>query len=466
MGLGLALLSAAAIALLAQGRVAQGVGLLALVVLGRLLSVASADTFTARWAARVRTYYRHVVPTLLEHPRESRGANADVAMAIEDASALPGLDVLAASARTAALGLVVVVVAAGFLSAGIVVALLALAVPLYVRAGRRSQSVEGEYRLRRALLESRQLEVIAHAPDLRALGAIDFAANEIGAISDSEHAIVERAVRVSLSSSLVTEFLAGVSVGLVAMVAGFSLLHGTISLVRALIGVLVTGELFLHVRRYGVAFHRRENAREALSLLSARAGGEFEDEGPLIEATDLRTVVGETRVDLRVDAGTHVLVTGPSGCGKPTLLRTLLGWTPPREGQVRRRRARVAHVSAESPLLSRSLWDNVALGFEHDRGDVRALLDSLGLSGARFSDLDSALEADGRGLSSGERVRLVLARGLLAGAELLVLDDVAGVLDESNRERVRRVIEDAGVAVIEATVDTPLLKDASLVVRP
>ncbi len=59
-----------------------------------------------------------------------------------------------------------------------------------------------------------------------------------------------------------------------------------------------------------------------------------------------------------------------------------------------------------------------------------------------------------------------MARGLLAGAELLVLDDVAGVLDEDNRQRVRLVIEKAGVAVIEATVDTPLLRDASVVVRP
>ncbi len=175
------------------------------------------------------------------------------------------------------------------------------------------------------------------------------------------------------------------------MVVGFSLLHGSISLVRALIGVLVTAELFVHVRRYGVAFHRRENARDALDVLSAHAGGELDDTGPLIEATDLRTAAGETRVDLRVESGTHVLVTGPSGCGKTTLLRTLLGWTPPSEGHVRRRRARVAHVSAESALLSRSLWDNVTLGVEHDRDDVRALLDSLGLSGARFSDLDVAL---------------------------------------------------------------------------
>ena len=468
LGLALSVLSAWAISLLARGQLTRGVIALAVVILTRLLASAGSDAWTTRAAARTRAHFRRVVPSLLEQPRPhgARG-DGDISLAIEDVSSASALEVLSASARTAALGLVLVVIAAGFLSAGIVVALLALAIPLYVRAGRRSQSVDAEYRLRRALLEARQLDLISHAPDLRALGAVDFGANEIGAISDSEHVIVERAVRVTLSSSLVTEFLAGVSVGLVAMVVGFSLLHGSISLLRALVAVLVTAELFVHVRRYGVAFHRRENALAARDVLAARDALELSETGPLLEATGLRTHAGDAALDLRVSEGERVLVTGPSGCGKTTLLRTLLGWDAPREGVVRRRASRVAHVSAESPLLSRSLWENLVAGAPHDPAEVRALLEDLGLSGARFSQLDVVLEADGRGLSSGERVRLVLARGLLARPDLLVLDDVAGLLDEENRERVRRVIEREGhIAIIEATVDTPLLTSFTRVVRP
>lgn len=471
LGLGLAIFSAWAITLIAQGHFERGVSLLGLVVTVRFLATAASEQWTTRAAARTRAHFRRVVPRLLERPRRhGEHHDADIALAIEDVSSVPALDVLSASARVAALGLIVVAVAAGLLSAGIVVALLALAVPLYVRAGRRSQSVDAEYRLRRALLEKRQLEFLRHAPDLRALGAIDFGVNEIGAISDSEHVIVERAVRVTLSSSLVTEFLAGVSVGLVAMVVGFSLLHGTISLERALVGVLVTGELFVHVRRFGVAFHRRENAlnaREVLTLSDAGVSDETRDGEILLEASGLRTLASDTPLDLQIREGDHVLVTGPSGCGKSTLLHTLLGWTPPREGVVRRGAIRVAHVSAESPLLSRSLWDNIVIGAACEPAQVRALLESLGLRGSRFGDLDAILEADGRGLSSGERVRLVLARGLLAHPDLLVLDDVAGVLDDENRERVRHVIESASdLTIIEATVDTPLLAGATRVLRP
>jgi ABC-type transport system involved in cytochrome bd biosynthesis fused ATPase/permease subunit len=115
-------------------------------------------------------------------------------------------------------------------------------------------------------------------------------------------------------------------------------------------------------------------------------------------------------------------------------------------------------VSAESALLSGSLRDNLTLGTVITDDTVIECLRSLGLTGPRFDNLDAELLSDGRGLSSGERVRLVLARALLAHASLLVLDDVAGVLDANARDLVRVALEDdRAIAIIEATVDTPLV---------
>jgi ABC-type lipoprotein export system ATPase subunit len=54
-------------------------------------------------------------------------------------------------------------------------------------------------------------------------------------------------------------------------------------------------------------------------------------------------------------------------------------------------------------------------------------------------------------------VRIVLARCLLASPELLVLDDIAGVLDEPSRRDVTAALRaHPNLAIIEATVDTPL----------
>ena len=155
-------------------------------------------------------------------------------------------------------------------------------------------------------------------------------------------------------------------------------------------------------------------------------------------------------------------VSGPSGVGKTTLLQTLVGWRPPRGGTSRLGPSSVGYVSVESALLSGTLRDNLILGATIPDEAVRERLQSLGLVGMRFEDLDAELLSDGRGLSSGERVRLLLARALLADVALLVLDDVAGVLDPGVRDQVRRALAlEEGLVIIEATVDTPLLASAS-----
>jgi ABC-type transport system involved in cytochrome bd biosynthesis fused ATPase/permease subunit len=93
---------------------------------------------------------------------------------------------------------------------------------------------------------------------------------------------------------------------------------------------------------------------------------------------------------------------------------------------------------------------------------VAALLSDLGLDSDRVGDLEGVLLADGRGISSGERVRIVLARALLAGSQLIVLDDIAGVLDQESRKSVQNVLNTfSNTAIIEATVDTPILTDVT-----
>ena len=145
-------------------------------------------------------------------------------------------------------------------------------------------------------------------------------------------------------------------------------------------------------------------------------------------------------------------------------LHTLLGWRSPRAGVPQRGSEPVGYVSVDSTLLSGSLRDNLTLGSAITDGDLFACLSSLGLSGVRFEDLDIELLSDGRGMSSGEREFVwCWPRGqLLNGSTLLLLDDVAGVLDAAARDDVRRVLTElSDLAVIEATVDTPLLTDAT-----
>jgi len=444
----------------AHARVGRGIVLLVSAIVLRWVMATGVARWSEHVSAIVRSGWRD---RLLEHfavPRHEReGSRGDLATAIDQAADAPSLDLLATSARTSMLGLVLLGWAGGWLSLVITVGLLAVAVPLYKRAGTRSERMALEVERRRAVLEGRQLELLHHTLELRALGAVAYGADEIAAISDAEHAVALRAIRVALESSLITEFLSGVTIGLVAMVVGFALLGGRTSLAHGLVAVLVTSEIFLNVRRYGVEFHRRENSLRSLATLRAAVLNHAASpaSGPL-STEALVTPASATPVTIHVRSGDRILVTGPSGSGKTTLLHTMIGWRDPVSGTVCRTSSPVGYVSVDSPLIEGTLRDNLTLGARIDDHEVLECLARLGLDGPRFNDLDTAVLTDSRGISTGERVRLVVARTLLARPALLVVDDIAGVLDASARRRVRDVLDDdRTLTIIEASVDSPIL---------
>lgn len=457
VSLALAIGGAVALSDLAQGNLARGGWLLVSVLLARGLFGVALDEWSARRGASTRAQLRDQLPTFLSRPRPSNDAQSDLAWAIEQSALADDLTRLRASAGASMVAVLVIFISAGWLGSAITMALLALAIPLYQRAGRRSESLAAEYQRRRVQLEERQLEILRHAPELRGLGAVDYGAREIGAYSDREHDAALRAIRVALESSLVTEFLSGVSIGLVAMVVGFGLLGGRLSLTRALIAVFATSELFGAIRRYGVEFHRRDDAARAATVLSGT-----EVTVPVrtdhLELHDVVTAASSRPISLRVERGARVVVTGPSGAGKTTLLETMVGWRAVVSGEVLRPAAHVGVIQPTMTLLSGTLRENLSLGSQVSDRTLRERLDELGLRGERFDDLSSELLADGRGLSDGERVRVLLARAFVADVAMLVIDDVAGLFDEATRNLVRAALAlRPDLSIVEASVDRPLI---------
>ena len=148
-------------------------------------------------------------------------------------------------------------------------------------------------------------------------------------------------------------------------------------------------------------------------------------------------------VSLAVAEGDFVALLGPSGCGKSTLLRMVAGLDRPTEGTVRVTAGEampglppVGFVFQEPTLMPwASVTDNIWLplrlaGQSRDQAlpAIRAQLQAVGLTG--FED------AYPRELSGGMKMRVSIARALIAAPRVLLMDEPFAALDEITRIRL------------------------------
>ena len=136
-------------------------------------------------------------------------------------------------------------------------------------------------------------------------------------------------------------------------------------------------------------------------------------------------------LSIRVQAGEVVALLGRNGAGKTTTLRSVTGLTPPRKGEIRYKGRDIAGLDAHK--ISRigialvpetrdifsylTVRENLAIA---QRKDSRWQMDTVL---ERFPSLRERMSHKGRELSGGEQEMLAIARALMTGPELLLLDE-------------------------------------------
>ena len=153
-----------------------------------------------------------------------------------------------------------------------------------------------------------------------------------------------------------------------------------------------------------------------------------------------------------IEKGTFIVLSGRSGIGKSTLFKLLLGFLEPTEGQITLQinnepitvsavtRPLFAYVPQGNLILSGTIRQNIAFCQEEASDDdiwQAAKIASISSFIQSLPDgLDTTLGERGLGLSEGQIQRLAIARGVLSGSPILLLDEVTSALDEETEKEI------------------------------
>ncbi|MFC4408055.1 ABC transporter ATP-binding protein [Haloarchaeobius iranensis] len=214
----------------------------------------------------------------------------------------------------------------------------------------------------------------------------------------------------------------------------------------------------------------------------------------LLELADVHAGYGETEVlsgvTMDVEEGEVVTLVGRNGVGKTTTLRSIVGVVEPTGGEIRFRGEEITGSSSETvardgigfvPEERRvfpglTVTENLKMGRfgGADTAHRRSVEDIWELDA--FENLRERKDSRGTDLSGGEQQMLAIARALVAGADLLLLDEpteglapiiverVADLVRELNEEGITVLLVEQNVAVASALADRVYILDKGSIV--
>ncbi|QSX41531.1 heme ABC transporter permease/ATP-binding protein CydD [Shewanella cyperi] len=319
---------------------------------------------------------------------------------------------------------------------------------------------------------------------LSTLRLFDRAAAEQQAIENASEEFRRRTMavlRLAFLSSAVLEFFAAVSIALLAVYFGFSLLghldfghYGAgVQLGSALFVLLLAPEFYQPLRELGTHYHAKAQAVAAAEALHQLLEGELHapEAGRQAVPDTLAICAKELRVlshdghcllgplSFAVAEGEQVAILGPSGAGKSSLLNALLGFLPYagsltvggvelRDLDLSAWRAQLLWLSQEPQLLHGTLRDNVAMGRPLSDAEIWALLDRAHIGDfvrGLPAGLEQMLAEQGSSISVGQAQRLALARALAGAGRILLLDEPGASLDVDSERLVMDSLKQASL---------------------
>ncbi|MCA1717897.1 MAG: thiol reductant ABC exporter subunit CydD [Actinobacteria bacterium] len=346
------------------------------------------------------------------------------------------------------------------------------------------------------------LDVLQGLPTLKIFGRGAAERERVAEVSDEFRERTLKVLRYAFLSGFVLEFIATLSIALVAVVLGIRLLIGNIPFEAAFLVLLLAPEFFRPLRELGVHRHAgmegKTSATRIFEILNTSApvsetsGTTNRPSGPLsIEFRDVgygypgSEQPALSGIDLTLPAGTCTALVGRSGAGKSTLVNLLIRFLDPDSGRISANgipidklsvegwRENVALVPQRPYLFYGSVLENIRLARPTaTREEIERAAELAGAS--EFIErlpqgYDTEVGERGVRLSGGEAQRVAIARAFLKDAPVLIMDESTSSLDpESERligDALVRLMRDRTVLVIAHRLNTVYRADRIAVLQ-
>jgi ATP-binding cassette subfamily C protein CydD len=346
---------------------------------------------------------------------------------------------------------------------GLILLFTAPMVPFFmILIGHKAQRLNQQHWTKLQRMSNHFLDVIQGVTQLKIFNASRREIAAVKKISDNYGDETMGILKIAFLSSFVLEFLASISIALVAVVLGFRLYYGDVDYVFALWVLLLAPEFYLPFRLLGTQYHAKmagvSAAEDLVEILGQPQVNTAEQEvftAPfsikLVNANYAYPERTNTLNQVNVDFSSEGLyaVIGESGSGKSTLIDMILGFIQASSGQVlinnrvltSANRDQWLHhcgwISQQAQVFSGSLAFNIALSENYQDVQVIEALEKSGLAdfvNTLTQGINSQIGENGAGLSGGQMQRLALARVFYHQPDVLILDEPTSHLDQKTEQ--------------------------------